>query len=217
MAHSARKLEHTPVFEEEGRVVEAKGQAITVEASSGSYAAKRAVSCLVAPEPSDLVLLAVTSRGAAYVLAVLERPGGAQATVLTAEGDLEVRLPRGRFVVAAQEGLDLVSGKDASLLAGSLKVNAVDAGVVVERLSFIGALVQSEVGRLKVLAESVDSVMTRLYQRVKRSYRVVEEIDQLKAEQIDYEAKKHLALHAKNAVITAEGLVKVDGDQIHVG
>jgi hypothetical protein len=89
--------------------------------------------------------------------------------------------------------------------------------VVLSRLSFVGSVVQAEVERLKLLAESVDTTLTRLYQRVKRSYRVVEELDQLKAERIDYEAKELLSLHGKHATITAESLVKVDGDQIHLG
>ena len=209
MASAARKIEPTAVFEETGKVVGRKGAELMVESGSGAYAAKRAVSCLVEPEPGDLVLAAVTQSGAAYVLAVLERPLGAPA-ILSAEGDLSIRLPSGRFAVAAQEGVDLVSAKDISVVAGELKVTAASGAVAVSRLSFVSALVQGEIERVKLLAESV-------YQRVKRSYRVVEEIDQVKAERIDYAAKEHISLHGKNALITAESLVKVDGDQIHLG
>ena len=50
---------------------------------------------------------------------------------------------------------------------------------------------------------------------MKRSYRAVEETDQLRAGQIDYVAKETLSLHGENALLTAEELVKVDGEQIH--
>lgn len=216
MANPAKKIEHTAVFEETGAVIERTSAGLTVETGSGVYTARRAVSCLVAPEPGDVVLTAVTQTGAAYVLAVLERPGDAPPT-LTAEGDLAIRLPKGRLAVAAQDGVDLVSGKAMSLIAGALNVTAVDSNIALSRLSFVGSMVQTEVERLKVLAESVDSTLTRLYQRVKRSYRVVEELDQVKAERIDMEAKEDVRVHGKNAIVTAEGLVKVDGDQIHLG
>src|SRR5262249_51795939 len=157
--------------------------------------------CLVEPAQGDLVLCAVTPAGAVYVLAVLERPEGAPA-ILSTDGDMSIRLRDGRFAVAAQEGIDLVSGKDTQIVAGELKVTAASGSVAVSSLSFVSSLVRGEVDRIKVLAESVDSTLTRLYQRVKRSYRVVEELDQVKAERIDYEAKEHIQLHGKNALIT---------------
>jgi len=96
------------------------------------------------------------------------------------------------------------------MISGELKVTAASGNVAVSRLSFVSSLVQGEIRAGRLLAESV-------YQRMKRSYRVVDELDQVKAERIDYEAKEDVSLHGKNALITAEGLIKVDGDQIHLG
>ena len=45
----------------------------------------------------------------------------------------------------------------------------------------------------------------------------VDGLDQLKAEHVDHSAKKTMNLHGENAVMTARQLVKVDGEQIHVG
>ena len=52
---------------------------------------------------------------------------------------------------------------------------------------------------------------------VGRVRRTVEELDHVRAEQIDYAAKKTMSLHGDNAIVTANELVKVDGEQIHVG
>jgi hypothetical protein len=52
---------------------------------------------------------------------------------------------------------------------------------------------------------------------VKRSYRFVEEADQVKAQRIDYAAEKSVCLRGENALVVAEELVKVDGGQIHLG
>ena len=70
---------------------------------------------------------------------------------------------------------------------------------------------------LALVTETLDSVLDRFSQRVKRSYRTVEETDQLKAERIDYTASSTMSLHGENALVTAEQLVKVDGEQIHLG
>ena len=60
-------------------------------------------------------------------------------------------------------------------------------------------------------------MLERLSQRVKRSYRTVDELDQLHARQLDYKVDKTMSLRAANALLTAEQLVKVDGGQIHLG
>ena len=162
------------------------------------------------------MLVAALEDGTVYVLAILEREEG-QATAISVDGDLTVQLPNGRFSVAAQEGVNLISGKDVAIVTGGLEVNAVRGSFAVEHLSFLGTFLQANIEKAKLVAGSLDSSLERLSQRVKLSYRFVDEIDQVRADQIDYAAKKSLSLHARNAMVTAEELVKLDGEQIQVG
>jgi hypothetical protein len=62
-----------------------------------------------------------------------------------------------------------------------------------------------------------DSLFERVSQRVKRSFRTVEDIDQVRANKIDYASESTLALRAENAVVHAEELMKVDASQIQLG
>ena len=217
MLKAVRKLEQDPELSQEIGTVAAGGEsAWTVRTVSGDHEARRAVSCLVAPEVGDEVLLATVQDGRAFILAVLERREGA-AIRLEADGDLAVRLRKGRFSVAAQEGIDLATAQEASITSGTLRVMAAEAGIRLDRLSFLGRFVHAEVERVKVFAGSLDSVLDRFWQRVKRSYRFVEEVDHVRAEQIDYAAEKNAHLRGRNALVTAEQLVKVDAEQIHIG
>jgi hypothetical protein len=216
MKSTALKLPAEVVIQEMGRVLVAEGGTLRVRAGACDYDAKRAVSCLVEPVADDIVLVALVPNGAAYVLAVLEREEGAKATLST-DGDLELRQRHGRVTIAAQEGIDLIAAKDISLIGQGLQVNAADGNVVLQKLSFVGGLVRAEMEKVKMLAGTFDSVLDRLSQRVKRAYRTVEETDQLRAERIDYSATSTMSLHGENAVVTAEQLVKVDGEQIHLG
>ena len=50
-----------------------------------------------------------------------------------------------------------------------------------------------------------------------RSYRTIEDIDQLKANKIDYAAETTLALRARHAVVHAEEICKVDAGQVQLG
>jgi hypothetical protein len=218
MLKAVRAIEqqHGDLSQEIGTVTAAAGCTFTVSAASGDHEARRAVSCLVAPEVGDEVLLAAAQDGRAWILAVLERREGAPVKLET-DGDLAVRLRKGRFSVSAQEGIDLATAGEMTQAAGRLHVTAAEAGIRLDRLSYLGRLAHAEIERVKVFAGSLDAVLDRFWQKVKRSYRFVEEVDHLRAEQIDYAAEKNAHLRGRNALVTAEQLVKVDAEQIHLG
>lgn len=216
MSNVAHKLELGEATQETATVVRREGATLVVRTFRGTARASRAVSCVVDPEPGDLVLVAALASGAAYVLAVLEREAGAKVAFV-ADGDLELRAASGKVSVAGKEGVTVASSADVRILAAKLDVRAAEGNVVLDKLALLGRSVLAEVETVKTLATALDSIATRISQRVKRSYRIVEESDQVRAARIDYEAKESLQLHAHDALVTAEGLVKVDGDQIHLG
>ena len=215
MNQLARELS-TDVVQETGIVVRHEGAAFVVRSASGDYRAKRATSCLVEPRVDDLVLVAATPRGVCYVLAVLEREAGAP-TKLVAEGDLEVAASHGSVSIVGADGVSVVSRKALEFVAARVSLKALEGSVVIEQLAIAGRQLGLDVERIKALAVSFDSVVERVSQRVKRSYRMVEESDHVRAERIDYAAKRTMNLHGENAVVTADHVVKVDGEQILVG
>ena len=170
------------------------GDGVQVAADGGSvFQARRALSCLVDPEPGDRVLVARSRAGAeAYVLAVLER-----------EGDAAV---------------SLVSPRATELRSvGPLTIVAPEATIATPVFSLQSAVAHLHATRVASVLGAVDVIVDRLVQRAKQVFRVVEELDHLRAGQVDYEAKGTLSLHAENTTMTAEGLVKVDGEQIQLG
>jgi hypothetical protein len=215
MTSLANELQTTDIIQEIGTLLQDEHGELVAATASGQYRARRAVSCLVAPQRGDLVLLATTTAGSCYVLAVLERDGDEVA--LSVDGDLAIDVKKGRFSVTAGDGVDVVSGKDVSVVSGSVDVNAVEGKVVLQRLSYLGRYLLTEVEKVKSFAGTFDMVLERFSQKVKRSYRTVEEIEQVRAERIDYVAKQNMNLRGKNTLMTAEQLVKVDGEQIHLG
>jgi hypothetical protein len=212
----AKKLDHSQAVQEVGVVRRSKDGAFAVATDGGEVTCRRATSCLVNPEADDTVLVATTKAGRAWILAVLEREEGSK-TELVADGDLDVRLRRGKFTVAANEGVGIVSGEEVNVVSGRFNLNAVDGSVALQRLTYVGRFVQSEVEKIRSLAGTFDSILDRFSQRVKRSFRTVEELDQVKARQVSYRAEKTMSLQGGNTLMTAEKLVKVDGEQIHLG
>jgi hypothetical protein len=202
------------VLQEEGELVAIEGALLRVRVSAGVIEARRAVSCLVAPEVDDRVLVGIGTN-ASWVLAVLER--GAEQTIrLRAEGDLRVEAA-GRLVLGGAEGVDVATPQAIRLASKTATIDAVETNVVSERFSLIAGLVRAESKTVHAVLGVLDSTLERLSQRVKRVYRFVEETDVTRAGQIDYRADDVASLRARHTVMAADELVKIDGKQIHLG
>ena len=214
MENVAKKLEVRVVHQEFAEVLTA-GEVFELAASTGRIHARRAASCLLVPEVGDRVLCAVESRGDAFVLAVLERKEAGRATVELPERTV-VRAAE-RLSLAANEGVDIVGGGEVRISSAAVEVTSLRTRLASRALEVVGDAVGAELGRVKFVAKSIDGMMERLSQRIKRSFRVVEETDQVKARHIDYAAETVAHFRGEHTVVTAKDLVKVNGEQIHVG
>ena len=210
MDNTARKIQVKAAFQEFGEVVAVDAELVTVRTALADVPARRAASCLLEPAAGDRVLLVTEERGDAYVLAVLEQREPGTATI-SVEGDLTLRSVRGKVSVAAQEGVDIVTAAAARIMASAVEVEAIEA------LSILGGAVKAELGKVKLYASTLDSFFERVSQHARRSLRTVDELDQVKARHIDYAASGDAHLRGENALVTAHDLVKVNGEQVHVG
>lgn len=192
------------------------GDTLTILGKNGPATVTRAVSCSIDPRPGDRVLVADLQNDDRFVIAILERPKST-ALKMTLPGDLTIATPSGRLCLAAQEGVDVVSARDIALTSSDFSLRAKNGEIFLDRISLLAKDVLAEVEKVKNFIGLFDSVVERITQKVKRSYRRVEEIDIVRSEQIDYRSAKNMSLRGRNTLFTAEELVKIDGDQIHLG
>ena len=210
MESVARKIEARAVFQEFGEILAIDGPRVTVRTALAEVPCRRAASCLLAPAVGDRVLLAVEDRGDAYVLAVLDQKDPGSATIAV-DGDLHLTAAHGKVTVAAQEGIELVTAVAIQIASRVLEVSAGEA------ISLVGGAVRAELDKVKLFATTFDAFFERVSQRAKRSYRTIEEIDQVKARHLDYAAAGNAHLRGENTIITALDLVKVNAEQVHIG
>jgi hypothetical protein len=199
-----------------GTVMECLPDGIRVSTDGGELFAKRALSCLIEPVEGDRVLVAGDLHDEVFVIAVLERLDASPVTIAV-DGDLTLGVPRGRLSIAAEKGIDMVTAADMTLAGSELTVRAPRSQVLLDHLTYIGSKVFAQVQVVKLVGELFDAVLDRISHKVKRSYRIVEEIDCVRSGQIDYRAEKNMSLRGKNALVTADELIKMDADQIHLG
>ncbi len=204
------------VYQEYGIVSGQEKDTFTVRTGSGSYPARKSVSCLVEPAARDKVLVCFRETGSAYILAVLERQAG-RCCELSVEGDIRLLSRSGSLHLEASDGLELKSMEAISMSSEGLNARFRRASVVIDVLSFAGGLVHNAVQSIKTVATLCESFFDRVHIHAGNSFRTIEETETVKAGSIHQVARKLMTLRARFAVLSAKKDVKIDGKHIHMG
>jgi hypothetical protein len=168
---------------------------------------KRAFSCLVAPAIRDRVAICGSSSRHGYVAAILERAAGSE-TAIRIEGDLRIEAFGDVRVSAASE---------IALEGERLAVVTHDAELTAAKSTFVCDELEGRIGLVRLLGKTIETVVDRIVQISKTSFRSVDTVDHLRAAHIDYAASESVRLHGKNTLLSAEHLSKLDAEQIHLG
>ena len=211
MRTSARKMERNMQPAMEYGIIDSRQDGFfEISTEMGMLRASRAVSCIVSPEVGDVVLVSLDDIGTCYILSILERAERSQGnTDLAFDGNVNIMVSGGSLSLASGEGLSLASPR--------FDLDAKEATIRIDKTSFFGRLVENNIAKLKLLAESMDSIIKRTVERVKSSYRYVEEHEEIQSASTRMIVDGTLTMHTKNTMHIAEGHVKIDAEQIHLG
>ncbi len=195
---------------------------VLVAGDSRALACVRAASCLLVPAPGDTVMVAGTgdsqneSENELYLIAVVAQADPRQA-VLAVNGDLTLASRHGAVAVRSAGALELQSDTAVATRAPEWQLNAERGQCHVASLDYQGAEVRFSVLVSRVVGRACEVVLDRLHLLTRSSFRLTEDVEQVRAGQIDMQASGTLRLHAKNTLVTSKELVKVDAEQIHMG
>lgn len=156
----------------------------------------RASSCLAIPQVGDSVLI-FSDLHNHWILAILS---STNKTKFSIEGS-EFSINAGKIAMIAKE---IHSESDSwSASHNSLRIYA--------------SQIVANVISTEWLGKSISAWMDLISCNSRRTMRNVSEIEAVQCGNYDLQVKEAMALSSENAVITSEQLMKIDGDQIHVG
>lgn len=172
-----------------------EGAELRVRTHEGTRAAVRAKSCLVVAEPGDRVLC---------------------SSVSASDGDRIVVIA---VVSSAPEGATTIktSGK-LEISADQLTIKAKSALFSLDDLRVLGRSVEATFGdKASVMAERIESRASQLLQRAKNAFRFTENLEQVRARNVDIRAESLAAVRGENTIVAARVLAKLDGEQVKIG
>ncbi|WP_054029616.1 DUF3540 domain-containing protein [Desulfatitalea tepidiphila] len=193
------------------------GDKLVLCTAAGRTRARAAASCLLVPAPGDQVLLSEDNFGRTYVLAVLERPGESVENRLAFTGPTRLEVAGGDLTLTADTGIGLTSPAHVDMAAAELRVHAARAEIGLDETRLAGRSLSASIETIRTVARRMDSFVAHWVQRMSSCFRYIREHDETQAASARQLVEGTLTVQTGNSVHTAEGHVKIDAEQIHLG
>ncbi|MBB1598111.1 DUF3540 domain-containing protein [Achromobacter sp. UMC46] len=181
-----------------------------------AWSARRAASCLLAPQPGDEVLISGPDPSRVYLIAVTVQAEPAHATLET-QGELVLRSLGGNVLVQSAGEVMLQGQGAVRVRTPEYAVEADDERHACKRVRMVAEQLHATIGETRLAGRSYEAVLDRMTLMARLSMRSVSEVEQVRAGSIDYQAEQTARLHASYTLVTGADLVKVDAKQIHMG
>ncbi len=208
--------EQTPMPVQNARVVSVADKQIMVRLNGTTQAAQVAFSCLIKPEPGDLVLCTQNDTGANFVLGIIERPG---------EQDMTLAFPANATLTANNGNIGAFSSQSVTL-AASAKLNCFSDQAIHKSREAIadydeviarGNCLQADFKTVRVISQMVNTLAQQVIAKFKNYIRRTEDYDQVKAGQMTRQVDGLYSLDSKHTVLVSKKDTKIDGERIHMG
>ena len=190
-----------------------------VDVSGERITCRRAAGCLLDPATGDLVLLSMSGEegGRYWILSVLERASGGAPVSLTLHDGAVVSACKGHLALRSEKEIGLHTSGRMSLSADSLDLSARKANWLVRSLSVFGGSIESVWEQARQTVASMQTVCSTWVQHLGDSVRHVKELDETHADHVRIMAKDTLQTQGKFVNHTASEVVKIDGQEVHLG
>jgi len=187
-----------------------------VQCDGREWTARRAASCLLAPEPGDTVLISGPDPARVYLIAVISQADPARGAV-ELEGEMLLRSRRAGVTVQAADGVRIEGRRSVSVETEALSLRAARAESTVGSLQYVAEEVQGLVGTTRLVGRAYEAVLDSLSYLSRVAFRTASEVEHVRAGTLDYQAEQSARVHAPYTMVTADALVKVDAKQVHMG
>ena len=197
-----------------GRLELTDGEIYIVAGDDGSkIQARRAAGCLLRPEVGDRILVAREAGQESYILSVLVKANS------------EARLELGGASMTGHEdglsltaeSIDISAGKQAKIRAPEIGLSGIKGAADFLTFNLNSSRMAAVAKHATMHAERLDSVIGRLTQKMRDSFRQIERLDEVKAGRVRRFIKERFVLRARDATIQADKDIKMDADKIRLG
>ena len=198
-----------------GRVESVISGDIRICVSGDILTAKKAFSCIIAPEPGDMVLCTADEKGEAYVLGIIERPKNQTAT-LTFPSHTRIDIPRGSLNIHTGGHMTLCAD-ELNCLSDRAIHKSREAVVAYDQITATGTEIQASFKTVRLISHLIHSMAKQVIHVFQGYIRNTENTDMVKAGRMTRCAKGLYAVDSEQTVMKSKKNTIIDGEKILMG
>lgn len=198
-----------------GTVHQVNDDLFTVHCDGADWVCPQALSCLVEPQAGDQVIICGPDRNRVYLIAVISRNSDAPVSLKT-KGDLAISSATGSVSVHSAAGTRIGSDATLQVCSNHYEQKNDTARITIGAMTYAGSTLDATVGRTTFFSSVIGLMADRINSVARLCFRHVREVDHVRAQTIDYEAEKLTRVHGGYTTLTAQDVMKINGDQIHM-
>ena len=167
--------------------------------NGSSIIAQQAFGCPFTPIIDDWVMFVRCANRGVFIINILQRQHDQSA------------------VIANKNGIELQSKQKIKISAHDINMTSSNTQVVSQQYSHTSQKLHIKSDTTQFYSRTVESVSERLVQKVKDSFKVIERLEQVSANDIIQNIKNAFIQRSRQVDISAKSDVKINGDRIHMG
>jgi hypothetical protein len=179
------------------------------------FAAIVAFSCIIKPEPGDLVLYAETDSEHRIIVSIVHREGD-QAMALEFPANASFRSKAGSINFTSGKSISMTSPK-LSTFSESQVQRADELFLQVREMHAHGEKLNANFENIVILSKFISTMARQVINKFITYLRHSEKFDQVKSANMTRSAKGLYALNSKQTVMLSEKDTKIDAERIHIG
>lgn len=173
-------------------------------------------SCLVQPEPEDLVICCGDESGNCFILGIIERQGPQNLT-LAFPGNAKLMSDKGTLNLSSRKSLTITSQENLNCFSQKSVHKSKDALFDFDEITARGTIFQGNFNTVRLISQTVMTSARYVIQQAINYIRETEKADQIKAGQLLRKVKGLFSMSSKTTIMISEKDTKIDGERIHMG
>ncbi len=209
-------LEPQPSANYHAVVISVTGQSAVIDLAGIPQPASIAFSCLVRPEPDDIVIYSQLESGVNYILGIIERPHG-ENMIIDLSGDATLQSRSGKLSIIANTSANLMAGEKINCISDQVIHKSREAIIDYSDVTAQGKSLQASFTNIRVFSELMSSMAKQVIDKFKCYIRHSEDFDQVKAGQMTREVSGLYSMDSRHTVMVSKKDTRIDGERIHMG
>ena len=198
-----------------GSVISVISDEIIINMAGGTIKAKKAFSCIIDPEPDDIIICTENENGAAYILGIIERPA-TQKMSLSFPSDTRIQVKQGSLNITSMDSVTIAS-KDLNCFSKRVIHKSPEAIVSYEHITANGNELQASFKTVRLISNLINTMAKQVIDKFKGYIRSTEDNDMVKAGQMARQAHGVYSMDSKHTIMKSKKSTIIDGDKILMG